>query len=399
MIKFSVLIPTRNRLQYLKFAIDSVLQQNYENWEIIISDNCSEEDIESYVKSLSDERIQYYRTSSFIPVTDNWNNALEKSSGDYVIMLGDDDGLMHGYFSTALNLINQFDSPDFLYTSAFLYAYPNVLQDFPKGLLHKWGNAEFLEGKTDPFILEKNIAIETVKRSLNFKVLFNFNVQFDLVARSLINELQKYGKFYQSPYPDYYSTIVLLLKAKKILAVPYPLTIVGITPKSFGYYYFNNKEKIGLDFLKNYPDESVLPSIQKYVMPGSNMNTSWLLALETVRKNFGEEFNLKVNYKNYRILQMLYHFKHYATEKNIGSKDIRNMAASLFWWEKIMYLFPFMVLSQLLRKCSKIKNRDRYIDKIVTSFSHPQFMMKRVEGNFYNISEVIQHLSLNYETK
>lgn len=393
MIKFSVLIPTRNRLEYLKFAVDSVLQQDYDNWEIIISDNCSDEDIGGFVNSLRDERIKYYRTLSFIPVTDNWNNALEKSVGEYVIMLGDDDGLMKGYFRTALNLIDQFDSPDLFYTSALLYAYPLVLPEFPKGLLHRWGNAEFLEGKTAPFILDKNEVTETVRKSLDFKVLFNFNMQFALVGRSLINELQKYGKFYQSPYPDYYAMTALFLKAKKILAVPYPLVIVGITPKSFGYYYFNQKEQDGMDFLKNYPDESVLQSIKRYMMPGTNMNTSWLLALETVKRSFGKEYNLKVNYNNYRILQMLYHFKNYATEKKMNFKDIWKMIKSLFWWEKILYLFPFILISHTCRFYPKKKNRDDYVYKVVTSFSHPSFTMKRVEQDFSNLSEITKNHS------
>ena len=99
-MKLSVLIPTRNRLKYLKYGVATVLRQDYADWELIISDNDSEEDIEGYVHSLDDPRIKYYRTDRFIPVTDNWNNALKKSSGEYVIMLGDDDALMRGHFST-----------------------------------------------------------------------------------------------------------------------------------------------------------------------------------------------------------------------------------------------------------------------------------------------------------
>ena len=83
-------------------------------------------------------------------------------------------------------------------------------------------------------------------------------------------------KFYQSPYPDYYAMTALRLKAKKILALPYPLVIVGISPKSFGYYYFNQKEKEGIDFLKNTPDHLTFENIKKYVMPGGPMHTSWL---------------------------------------------------------------------------------------------------------------------------
>jgi glycosyltransferase involved in cell wall biosynthesis len=42
-MKFSVLLPTRNRLNLLSYAIETVIRQDYSDWEIIISDNCSEE--------------------------------------------------------------------------------------------------------------------------------------------------------------------------------------------------------------------------------------------------------------------------------------------------------------------------------------------------------------------
>ena len=99
-MKFSVLLPTRNRLDLLSYAIETVRRQDYLDWEIIVFDNVSEEDIQGYVRSLNDSRIKCYRTEKLVPVTDNWNNALSKSNGDYVIMLGDDDCLMEGYFST-----------------------------------------------------------------------------------------------------------------------------------------------------------------------------------------------------------------------------------------------------------------------------------------------------------
>ena len=80
-MKFSVLLPTRNRLEYLRYAIETVLRQDYQNWEVIVSDNCSEDDIAGYVASLNDPRICYVRTDTFVPVTDNWNNALRLSTG------------------------------------------------------------------------------------------------------------------------------------------------------------------------------------------------------------------------------------------------------------------------------------------------------------------------------
>ena len=61
-MKISILLPTRNRLTYLKLVIETVRRQDSIDWEIVISDNDSTEDIESYVESLGDGRIRYART-------------------------------------------------------------------------------------------------------------------------------------------------------------------------------------------------------------------------------------------------------------------------------------------------------------------------------------------------
>ena len=96
---FSVLLPTHDRLEYLRYAVESVRRQDEADWELIVSDNDSTDDIAGFVQSLGDERVRYVRTDRFVPVTENWNNALRHSRGDYVVMLGDDDALLPGYLS------------------------------------------------------------------------------------------------------------------------------------------------------------------------------------------------------------------------------------------------------------------------------------------------------------
>lgn len=393
MLKFSVLIPTRNRLEYLKYAISSVMKQDYDNWEVIISDNYSEDDIEGYVQLLGDERIKYFRTSAFVPVTDNWNNALEKSTGDYVIMLGDDDCLLQHYFKTCVALIVQYNSPDMLYTSALNYVYPDVLPEAPNGYLITWPNASFLSTEKQPYILDRQVAISLAQQALNFTIMFNFNAQFSLLSRTLINEFKKFGDFYQSPYPDYYSTTALFLKAARILAISFPMVVVGISPKSFGYYYFNNKEKEGIEMLKNLPADCLYQKARKFLMPGSNMNSSWLLAMEAIIKNFGKEFQLNVNYKKYRFLQVLYLYKKFACRENVTCRNLWEMSKFLFWWEKLIYIMPFSLISVFIRFNFKISYFNYLAMKLLYVFSHPSHGASKVLNNSCkNISEVFDEV-------
>lgn len=90
MTKFSFLLPTRNRLDLLNYAVETVLRQDYVDWEPIIWDNFSDEDIGDCVAKLHDARLLYSRTDRFVSVTENWNNTLNDALGDHLMMLSDE---------------------------------------------------------------------------------------------------------------------------------------------------------------------------------------------------------------------------------------------------------------------------------------------------------------------
>lgn len=336
-VKFSVLLPTRNRLQYLKYAIETVRRQDYDSWELVISDNYSEEDIATYVETLGDARIKYYRTDSFVSVTENWNNALERSTGEYVVMLGDDDCLMRGYFSTLCQLIEQYERPDFVYTNAFQYAYPGVMPEYPEGYLLPAGWAVFLRTATEPFLLGRKEAVELVKDSMNLKVTFAFNTQNTLISRRFIDSLKDKGKFYQSAFPDYYATNVMFLKAERILICPLPLVVTGICPKSYGFYYFNQRETEGVEFLQNTNNAETRHSLTDILLPGEYISTGFLLAMEKVKEKYGAEFNLRVNYRRYRSMQIFHAYEKHHIQNLLSKEDFLNLKACMSIWERWLY--------------------------------------------------------------
>ena len=392
MMKFSVLLPTRNRLDLLKYAIETVRRQDYDDWEIIVSDNYSEEDIASYVQSLQEPRIKYYRTDSFIPVTDNWNNALEKSTGDYVIMLGDDDCLLKGYFKTIHSLLKTFDSPDFIYTSALLYAYPAVMPSFPDGFLNLYGRANFLKTAKKPFWLDKKMGLHYVQQSMTFKLPFDYNMQFSAISRKFIQSLNNHGPFFQSPYPDFYAHNVMFLKADRILICPIPLVAIGISPKSYGFFYFNKQEKQGSDFLKNMPSSNTKHRFGDIVLPGTDMNTSWLFAMEAIKANYGLEFNLRVNYRRYRFLQIFYMFNLYYVAKQCSKKEFRELLSKMRLWERILYgssLWLSLKIVKLIPSTS-VHKIGRYVLKLIGQY--PTYAIKTGDIKYNNILEVFEKI-------
>ena len=110
-MKFSITIPTY-RAQYLREAIESVVSQTCPDWELIIVDDCSPENLHAIVKPfLADSRISYYRNErncGAANVVDNWNICLGHCTGDYVVCMGDDDRLLPCCLEEYLKLIAQY---------------------------------------------------------------------------------------------------------------------------------------------------------------------------------------------------------------------------------------------------------------------------------------------------
>jgi glycosyltransferase involved in cell wall biosynthesis len=105
----SVIIPSRNRLNLLKRAVNSVVLQSYESIEIIIVDDCSSDDILISDFELIDSHcdIKIIRNAKPLGGAVSRNRGVEASSGEYFCFLDDDDIYYHDKIS---NLAHQLDS-------------------------------------------------------------------------------------------------------------------------------------------------------------------------------------------------------------------------------------------------------------------------------------------------
>ena len=113
-VSFSILIPAYKG-RFLEMAISSVLCQSYDNWELVIVDDCSPENLKAIVERFEDSRIRYYRNErnfGAIDVVDNWNKCLDYAKGDYVICMGDDDMLCPNCLVEYLSLIEKYPGLD-----------------------------------------------------------------------------------------------------------------------------------------------------------------------------------------------------------------------------------------------------------------------------------------------
>lgn len=113
-MKFSITIPAYKQ-KYLYEAIESCLAQTYKDFELIIVDDASPEDLKSVVDRCQDFRIRYYRNEKncgALHVVDNWNICLGYAKGDYVICMGDDDRLLPNCLEEYSKLIDKYPDLD-----------------------------------------------------------------------------------------------------------------------------------------------------------------------------------------------------------------------------------------------------------------------------------------------
>ncbi len=90
-MRVSVVVPTFNGERFVKETLQSVLDQTFEDFEVVVSDDGSSDMTIDAVGSLGDDRIRILSDRSHVGAAGNWNRALAAATGEYVKVLAQDD--------------------------------------------------------------------------------------------------------------------------------------------------------------------------------------------------------------------------------------------------------------------------------------------------------------------
>lgn len=122
---FSIVIPTRNRGRELHYTLRTCLEQDYAQrggeFEIVVSDNDSQDDIRGVVESFGSSRVQYVRTGRYLSMTDSWEFAVSHARGRYVGVVGTDDGLLFNALSRVYDVIAKSGADAVTFQGAYYY--------------------------------------------------------------------------------------------------------------------------------------------------------------------------------------------------------------------------------------------------------------------------------------
>lgn len=227
--KYSIVIPTRNREEYLPFAIDSVLSQKRDDIELIVSDNYSKDGTLSYLETLIDHRLVVVKPLEELPMSSHYEYILSKATGEWVTILGDDDAVMPYLFDRLDSIIENYPDTSIISSERAYYF---------------WEDCEDLYG--DLVVLYTTgggIEVRSTKKDLLW-TLAGLRSCFDMpmiytscmVKNSLIKGIKDMsgGYFYHSIIPDIYSIVALSLVEDFYVRVEEPLFWVGTSNKSMG---------------------------------------------------------------------------------------------------------------------------------------------------------------------
>lgn len=128
--RVSVIIPTFNRLNLLKEAVESVLNQSFSDYELIITDNGSGDGTHSWVRSLlkKEPRVIFNVNEMNLGMVGNWNKGIELAKGQFVSILMDDDLWKKTFLEETVRILEKHDDVGFC-------AVP--LDPFPKNISRK----------------------------------------------------------------------------------------------------------------------------------------------------------------------------------------------------------------------------------------------------------------------
>lgn len=202
---FTIGIPTYNRSNFLALAIESVLKQDFGDYEIVVSDNNSTDNTQELIKKFQKKtnKIRYYKLPKNIPAQRNVMNCYFQARGKYFFNLFDDDLILKADTLSYLYKIAIKYSPGLMKIGAlFYYEKYESIKDIYKGFLFK-----------EPLVLIKKNDSDFVKKISGVSLEFGSGtvVMLDKKKLKLLNgdDVLYYNLAYQYSLVSNYGAAVI----------------------------------------------------------------------------------------------------------------------------------------------------------------------------------------------
>lgn len=220
----SLLVPTRNRLPYLKHTLQSALDQKDDRLEIVVADNATEDGTREYLASLG-SRIKVVRSETPISMTENWHRGLDAITGEWVIVIGDDDALLPPFMGVMSDIIGRMPNTEMISCKHAIYRWPDAPaeQNLLTFQLSK-------SGKVVPSAEALRAIFEDIHNIYSPAGLYHC-----LTRTRVIDRIKaQCGEYWLGLSPDIGSGLLHLAFTESYLLTPYPVSVMGFSKSSTG---------------------------------------------------------------------------------------------------------------------------------------------------------------------
>jgi glycosyltransferase involved in cell wall biosynthesis len=313
-MKISIVIPSRERASYLKHSLATVTAIKDANLEVVVSDNASTDNTQSVVAANGDSRVRYVNTGQRVSMRQNFEFGLRNSTGDYVTMFGDDDGIMPGQFAR-LRRILESTRPD-----ALSWDFPTY--GWPVGDVGSKAGGVRLSRKNSfgsPFSYDAKVRLRALEQGHSdmtqpLPVLYH-----GCMSRAYLERLAApAGDYFKSMSPDLYISFRALQHGGKFWHINHPFSINGFSPASTGGSMASlggaNEKNADLRFIS----EVKIDETKDVIPLTKSMSLAFLGTLQTVAQRH-PEIDIKPDYMRwYRLCLIDQSKKDPATAAEIG---------------------------------------------------------------------------------
>lgn len=192
MPKVSVCIPAYEQVEYLKILLDSILNQKYTDYEIIITDDSKTDNVEKLVNKYNFEgKLKYFRNTNRLGSPENWNEAIRKAEGEYIKLMHHDEWFNYpDSLSMFAEILDNNPNINFAFSGVVGF---NVKEDYK--WIHMPTEKQLKNLDTNPFCLLKanfigapsNIIYRReIKETFNKKLIWFVDIEFYI--RNLVNK-------------------------------------------------------------------------------------------------------------------------------------------------------------------------------------------------------------------
>jgi hypothetical protein len=227
--RFSIVVPTRERVETLIPCLKSCLAQNHANFEVVVMDNASNDDTEQAVRTVGDQRLVYRRQPNRVSMRVNFESAVAAARGDYILMIGDDDGVVPGALARLDRVVSE-HPVDFVTWPFLHYLWPGATEPTYGHLdvARRFSFRPMAPAKLSDMqaALTRGDHIDTHRVP---------KIYHGCVSRALLDTLRaKAGEVFSYDNPDIYLQIALILMAESGITLGHWVTINGGSKRSNG---------------------------------------------------------------------------------------------------------------------------------------------------------------------